>query len=59
MTVLSRSADIEPAKMLRYCSKVRFGEAAARRGKVRSMSGLGRERQPTSPPEAEMLQGGK
>lgn len=30
--------------MLRNCSKVRFGEAAARRRKVVSMSGKGRER---------------
>ena len=36
-----RKANTEPVKMLRNCFKVRFGEATARRCKVRSMSGNG------------------
>jgi len=39
---LSRIAAIERIKMLRNRSKVRFGEAAARRREVGSMSGVGR-----------------
>jgi len=44
MTASSCIAAIERIKMLRNCSKVRFGEAAARRREVGSMSGVGRER---------------
>jgi hypothetical protein len=39
-----RIADLERVKMLRNCSNVCFGEAAARRRKVPSMSAMGRSR---------------